>query len=99
MEAGAGTVWFQVLGVENDPEKIEVEVFVLKKKTKDLTLHPILAALKWDHLSDLNLADSDFRTLACIDWLLGAEVFTSILLDGLQTGPRGTPYAINTCFG
>ena len=53
---------------------------VLKKITKDLTLHPIPVALKWDHLPDLKLADSDFRTIAYIDLLLGTEVFTSIVV-------------------
>ena len=51
------------------------------------------------YLSDLKLADSDFRTLAQIDFLRGAEVFTSILRDGQKTGPQGTPFAINTCLG
>ena len=40
-----------------------------------------------------------FKTPVCIDLLLGAEVFTSILRDGRLTGPRGKPSAINTCFG
>ena len=31
--------------------------------------------------------------------LLGAVVLTSILHDGRRIGPRGTPSAINTCFG
>ena len=66
---------------------------------KDLPLHPVLVALKWDHLSDLKLADSDFRTRARIDLLLGPEVFTSILRDGWQTGSRGTPFVFNNCFG
>ena len=102
--AGASTrsgdsVWFQVSGIEDDMEKFRVEAYVLKKITKDLPLHQIPAALKWDHLFDLKLADSDFRTPACIDLLLGAEVFTSIHRDRWRTGPQGTPSAINTCFG
>ena len=72
---------------------------MLKKVTKDLPLHPIPLALKWDHISDLELADPEFRTLARIDLLLGAEVFASILCDGGRTGPRGTPSAMNTCLG
>ena len=72
---------------------------MLKKITKDLPLQPIPIALKWDHLTDLKLADPDFRTPARIDLLLGAEVFTTILRDGRRTGPRGTPSALNTCFG
>ena len=79
--------------------KIGVEAYVLKKITRDLPLHPIPIALKWDHLSDLELADPEFRTPARIDLLLGAEVFASILRDGRRTGPRGTPSAINTCLG
>ena len=59
----------------------------VKKFTKDLPLHPIPVSVKWDHLSDIRLEESDFRTPAHIDLLLGAEVFTSILHDGRQTGP------------
>ena len=94
-----GSIWFQVSGIEDDAEKIGVEAYVLKKVTKDLPLHPIPLALKWDHISDLELADPEFRTPARIDLLLGAEVFASILRDGRRTGPRGTPSAINTCLG
>ena len=94
-----GSVWFQVSGVEDDAEKIGVEAYVLKKVTKDLPLHPIRLALKWDHILDLELADPEFRTPARIDLLLGARVFTSILHDGRRTGPRGTPSTINTCLG
>ena len=82
-------IWFQVSGIEDDLEKVGVEAYVLKKITKDLhvPLESIPAALKWDHLLDLKLADPDFRTPARIDLLLGAEVFTSILRDGRRTGP------------
>ena len=83
--AHARTVWFQVSGVEDGAEKIGVEAYVLKKVTRDLPLHPIPIALKWDHLSNLELADPDFRTSARIDLLLGAEVFASILRDGRRT--------------
>ena len=90
--AGASThtqfsVWFQVSGVEDDAEKVGVEAYVLKKITKDLPLHPILVFLKWDHLPDLKLENFDFSTPACIDLLLGAEVFTSILRDGWRIRP------------
>ena len=55
--------------------------------TKDLPLHSILVALKWDHLSDLKLADFGFRTPARIDLLLGAEVFVSVLHGDQVSGP------------
>ena len=85
-------------GVEDDSEKVGVETFLLKKITKDLPLESIPVALNWDHLSNLKLADSNFRTPAHIDLLLGAEVFTSILCDGWRTGPQGTPTALNASF-
>ena len=94
-----GSVWFQVSGTDDDSEKFGVEAYVLNKITKDLPLEPIPLALKWEHLSDLKLADPEFRTPARVDLLLGADVFTSILRDGRRTGPPGTPSAINTCFG
>ena len=90
-----------VLGIciEDDAEKIRVEAYVLKKITKDLPLQPMPLALKWDHLSDLELADPEFRIPAYIDFLLGGEIFTSILYDGRRTGPRGMPSVMNICFG
>ena len=94
-----GSVWFQVSGMDDEAEKIGVEAYVLNKITKDLPLEPIPLALKWEHLSDLKLADPEFRTPARVDLLLGAEVFSSILRDGRRTGPPGTPSAINTSFG
>ena len=86
-------------GVEDDSVKVGVEAYMLKKITKDIPLEPFLVALMWDHLFDLKLAGTNFRTPARIDLLLGAEVFTSILRDGQRTGPQGTPSALNTCFG
>ena len=70
-------------GVEDDAKNQCTSIqYVLKKITKNLPLHPNSLTLKWAHLSDLKLANSDIRTLARIDMLLGAEVFTSILLNG-----------------
>ena len=53
------SAWFEVFGIEDDLEKAGVEAYVLKKITNDLPLEPILAALKWDHLTDLKLGDPD----------------------------------------
>ena len=67
-----GSIWFQVSDVKDDGERIGVETFVLKKIRKDLPLHPIPLALKWEHLLDLKPADPYFRILARVDLLLGA---------------------------
>ena len=42
--------------IEDDAEKVGVVAYVLKKISKDLPLHPIPVALKWDDLSDSKLA-------------------------------------------
>ena len=44
-----GSVSFQVYGVEDNAEKVRVEAYALKKITKELPLHPVPVALKWDH--------------------------------------------------
>ena len=66
--AGAmrGSVWFQVCGVQDDAERVGVEAYVLKKISNGLPLYHIPIALKWNHLSDFKLADSDIRTPARI---------------------------------
>ena len=45
-----GSLWFQVSGVEDDAENAAVEayMYVLKKMTKDLPMHPMPVALRWD---------------------------------------------------
>ena len=68
-------------GIEDDAEKIGVEAYVPKKITKEAALHSIPLALKSGHLTDIKLAGSEFRIPECVDLLLGAEVFTSILQD------------------
>ena len=85
--------------IEHVLEKVGVEAYVLKKITKDVPLNPIPVALKWGHLSDLKLEDSDFRIPARIDLLLGTEVLMSILCDSRRIEPQDTPSTINTFFG
>ena len=60
-------------GIDDDGEINGVETFVLKKITKDLPLHPIPLALKWEHLRDLKLTDPDFGTPVRIDLALGVD--------------------------
>ena len=54
---------------------------------------------KRDHLSNLSLADPDFGIPGKIDLLLGADVYTDVLLHGRRCGPPGTPTAFETQFG
>ena len=53
----------------------------------------------WDHLSDLELADPEFRTPGRIDMLLGITMFIEVLLHGRWVGPPNAPVAIETKLG
>ena len=68
-----GSIWFQVSDMEDDAEQVRIEAYMLKKISKDPPLHPIPVAFKWDHLPDIKLADSDFRTLAALIYCSGLK--------------------------
>ena len=53
----------------------------------------------WQHLSGLPWADPGYGKPGRIDLLLGVEVFVDVLLNGRQTGPPGSPVALETKFG
>lgn len=55
--------------------------------------------LHWDHLKDLQLADGDQTNLSPIALLIGADLYGSILREGLRQGPLGSPTAQRTIFG
>ena len=47
---------------------------------------------------NISLADPDFSTSGNVDLLLGANVFSRVVLHGRQFSPSGTPSAFKTCF-
>ncbi|XP_077260520.1 uncharacterized protein LOC143896497 [Temnothorax americanus] len=55
--------------------------------------------MNWPHLKDLTLADQDFAGSAPIDVLIGAELFGSLILDGVRKGAANEPIAQNTVLG
>ncbi|XP_023317282.1 uncharacterized protein LOC111694213 [Trichogramma pretiosum] len=54
---------------------------------------------RWSHLKGVQLADPAFHRPDRVDCVIGADMYTSILLDGLKKGPEGTPVAQRTVFG
>ena len=72
---------------------------MVPRVTCDLPLQPVRNSSKWNHISDLSLADPDFGTPGRIDLLLGADIYANILLHGRRCGPPGTPTALETRFG
>lgn len=53
----------------------------------------------WSHLQGLTLADPEYGKPEKIDLLLGAEVYSRIMLDGIVSGSEGSPLAQRTRFG
>ncbi|XP_012524163.1 uncharacterized protein LOC105829678 [Monomorium pharaonis] len=58
-----------------------------------------LTSKSWAHLEGLQLADTHFSTPGPIEMLLGADVYTNILLEGLVKGPADAPIAQYTTLG
>ena len=77
----------------------EVEAMVLPKVTSDLPLHLVPLDGRWQHLWGLQLANPESGSPGNIDVLLGADVFSDVLLHGRRSGPPGSPTVIETCFG
>ncbi|XP_071581100.1 uncharacterized protein [Temnothorax nylanderi] len=64
------------------------------------TAHVAHAPLgEWPHIQGLDLADPDFTSTDPIDVLLGADAYSSIVLDGLRKGAQWQPVAQKTIFG
>ena len=53
----------------------------------------------WSHLKSLEMADNFREVPSEIDLLLGANIFSEIVLNGLVKGPSGTSMAKRTIFG
>ncbi|XP_069361070.1 uncharacterized protein [Maniola hyperantus] len=83
----------------HDPEyTLVVKAHVLSKLTSFLPFKKATVQLCPD-LIGLKLADPKFDTPNKIDLLLGADVYSQILIDGLIKGPPGFPLAQNTQLG
>ncbi|XP_011859529.1 PREDICTED: uncharacterized protein LOC105557013, partial [Vollenhovia emeryi] len=54
---------------------------------------------QWDHVSNLELADPEFLNSDPINLILGADLYSVILRDGLRKGAINEPIAQNTAFG
>ena len=90
---------FDIKAVRSSSEIIGVTAIVVPKVTCDLPLHPIPFDLKWNHLTNVQLADPSFGQPGRIDILQGVDVFVHVLLHGRRFGPPGSPVAFETKFG
>lgn len=75
-----------------------VHALVLKSLTAFLPSSQ-LAGGSWDHVQELVLADPKFGEPDKVDILLGAGVYSEIMMDGFRRGAPGTPIAQKTKLG
>ena len=68
---------------------------IVPKVTCDLPRYHVPFDCRWNHLSDIELADPEFGIPGQIDVLLCVDVFVEVLLHG----PPHTPVASETKFG
>ncbi|CAG9129402.1 unnamed protein product, partial [Plutella xylostella] len=78
--------------------RVRVEAYVLRSLT---TLLPTTKLSTPDGLNfeNLELADPGYATPGRIDILLGAEIYSDVLLDGVIKHPKGNLLAQNTILG
>lgn len=71
---------------------------VLRKLTAMLPSRRVDSS-QWNHLSGIQLADPQYYVPGHIDVILGADVYSAILLDGLKRGSPSAPVAQRTSLG
>ena len=56
----------------------------------------MVSGLDWPHLAGLAFPDPDLSSGLPVELLLGADIFSHLLLPGVMRGPSGSPVAQNT---
>ena len=90
---------FEISSLTSSNAKYTISAIVVPRVTCDLPLQPVYNSSQWSHLSNITLADPDFATPGRIDLLLGADIYSDVLLHGRRCGPPNTPTAFETQFG
>ncbi|XP_057324205.1 uncharacterized protein LOC130666897 [Microplitis mediator] len=93
----SGAVNISLTSLHSD-DSVIISVHILNKLTAKL---PAVSIKKhsWNHLNNLQLADSDYFKYDGIDLLIGADCYGKIIKLGVQTGSLGDPVALKTIFG
>ncbi|XP_045509323.1 uncharacterized protein LOC123704873 [Colias croceus] len=76
----------------------ETDAFIMKKLVRNLPNHTIPKP-DWPMLDQIKLADSEFYKSRPIDILLGADVYSEILMDGICRSNAMFPVAQQTQLG
>lgn len=78
---------------------LQVDAVIVNKICDQLPCTPVCTK-EWNHVNNLCLADPLFAKPGNIDVLLGADIFSKIILNGrITSNEDNIPDAINTIFG
>ena len=91
-------VTIQLRSTSQSNFSVIVNALLFKSLTKFLPSETVKRT-NWSHINGLSLADPTFHNPGKIDVLLGADVYTQIILNGLKKGRPGSPIAQNTELG
>ncbi|XP_067209115.1 uncharacterized protein [Linepithema humile] len=93
-----GSTKFTIRSHFDDNAEISISAHILPKVTTSLPSVNIQKQ-KWPHLDGLILADFNCTTPGSIDVILGADVYSQIIEDGIVKGDARLPIAQRTKFG
>ena len=94
-----GLVSLQITDTSQAGKIHAVEALVLPKIASNTPSYPVSIQGNWKHLTGLSFADPEYGTPGAVDLLLGADVFSRVVLHGRRFGPAGSPSAFKTQFG
>ena len=63
-----------------------LEALVLPRITSDIPATPVGSQCDWKHLQRISLVDTDYGTPKAMDLLLGADIFSSVVLHRSGSG-------------
>lgn len=82
----------------NSDISILADLLIIPNITGSQPITP-LKCKQWHHIQHLPLADPYFHQTNSIDILLGAEIYSQIIMPGIQRGNANEPVAQNTTLG
>ena len=78
--------------------ELDVDALILPQLTS-YAPPDMISDVGWPHLAGLAFADPDLSSELRVELLLGADIFSHLLLPGVRRGPSGYPVAQNTHLG
>ncbi|XP_059050192.1 uncharacterized protein LOC131845174 [Achroia grisella] len=96
--ASKGKILLEIQSMFDSTFSTNVTTHILKQITSYMSAKQI-PKIDWINSANVTLADPQYNVPNKIDMLLGAEVYSQILQEGIIRGPRGSPVAQCTSLG